>query len=104
MARNAALNEVRRQGRSAEYSDGELPEVEDSSLIPADDWLCNAEDSAAIARCIEELQPDQRRTIRQAYFEGFSHTELAERASKPLGTIKSWIRRGLTQLKGCLGG
>ena len=62
------------------------------------------EDNRALARCLEELQGDHRRSIKLAFFEGYSHSELAEKVNVPLGTMKSWIRRGLAGLKGCLGG
>lgn len=101
IARNAALNEIRSSKRRAEIADDVLPEVADAT-IAADDWLCNVEDSAAIHRCLEDLQSDQRRTIRLAFFDGYTHSELAELIDTPLGTVKSWIRRGLAGLKGCL--
>ena len=40
--------------------------------------------------------------IRAAFLDGASYPELAERESVPLGTMKSWIRRGLQRLRGCL--
>ena len=104
VARNTALNAVRSEGRRGEDARDELPEVADEGIKPADDWLCDMEDSAALSRCMEQLQDDQRRSIRLAYFEGLTHTELAERVDVPLGTMKSWIRRGLAGLRGCLGG
>lgn len=57
----------------------------------------------AIDRCLATLAEDQQRYIRVAFFEGCSYAELAERHSIPLGTMKSWIRRGLLVLRGCLG-
>ena len=87
-----------------EVADDEFPEVADTTIVPADDWLCAEQDSAALANCLEELRDDHRRTIKLAFFEGLSHSELAERVNVPIGTLKSWIRRGLAGLKGCLGG
>ena len=104
VARNTALNAVRSEGRRSEDARDELPEIADDGVTPADDWLCEMEDAAALSRCMEQLQDDQRRSIRLAYFEGLTHTELAERVDVPLGTMKSWIRRGLAGLRGCLGG
>ena len=103
IARNTAINELRRTGRSPENIDAAIPEVEDGAK-PADEWLCDIEDAEALHRCLEELKRDQRRSIRLAFFEGLTHSELAERLDVPLGTLKSWIRRGLSGLKGCLGG
>ena len=62
------------------------------------------EDRAQIFDCLELLPPDQQRAIRLAYFDGLSHSELASAMRSPLGTTKSWIRRGLLQLRGCLQG
>jgi RNA polymerase sigma-70 factor (ECF subfamily) len=39
-----------------------------------------------------------------AFFDGLSHSELAAQMQQPLGTVKTWVRRGLERLKGCLGG
>lgn len=57
----------------------------------------------AIDRCLATLEEDQQRYIRVAFFEGCTYAELAERNRIPLGTMKSWIRRGLLRLRGCLG-
>lgn len=104
VARNTALNAVRSDGRRSEDARDELPEIADVGVTTADDWLCNLEDAAALSRCLDQLQDDQRRSIRMAYFEGLTHSELADRVDVPLGTMKSWIRRGLAGLRGCLGG
>lgn len=107
IARNAAIDGARRQHRG-DYLTGHeeavvLEEVEDDA-VPADELLCHAEDHERMRRCIEALQDDHRRSIRMAFFDGLSHSELADRIGVPLGTMKSWIRRGLASLKGCLGG
>ena len=104
IARNSALNDVRRSGREQEIADDEFPEVADTDLVAADDWLCAAEDSAALNKCLDQLRSDHRRSITMAFFDGLSHSELAEKVNVPLGTMKSWIKRGLAGLKGCLGG
>ncbi len=53
--------------------------------------------------CLETLGKDQQTYIRVAFFEGYSYAELAARHRIALGTMKSWIRRGLLQLRACLG-
>lgn len=104
VARNTALNDLRRAGRSVEITDEALQAIPDDTVSPADDWLCDKEDSLALKHCLDTLQPDHRSSIINAYFEGYSQSELADRRSVPLGTMKSWIRRGLAGLKGCLDG
>ena len=103
IARNTALSDIRRDGRMADITDHDLPDVADDAKAQ-DDWLCDVEDAEALRRCMEGLQDDHRRSIRLAFFDGLTHSELAQRIDAPLGTIKSWIRRGLSGLKGCLGG
>lgn len=53
--------------------------------------------------CMNELELSQRQAIQLAFFNGYSHSEVVEHLDKPLGTIKSWIRRGLSALERCLG-
>jgi RNA polymerase sigma-70 factor (ECF subfamily) len=55
-----------------------------------------------IDTCIQQLEPRRQTLIRTAFFEGASYEELAARSGSPLGSVKSWIRRGLMQLKACL--
>ncbi len=52
--------------------------------------------------CMDELDNQQRQAIHLAYFNGLSHQEVVDHLSSPLGTIKSWIRRGLQSLQRCL--
>ncbi|KGQ20570.1 RNA polymerase sigma-70 factor [Lysobacter dokdonensis DS-58] len=52
--------------------------------------------------CIDELDPRRQALIRTAFYEGATYGELAQRSGSPLGSIKSWIRRALQQLKACL--
>lgn len=56
----------------------------------------------ALQGCLEEISPQQRDSILQAYYHGLSHEQLANALNTPLGTVKSWIRRGLSSLKRCL--
>lgn len=52
--------------------------------------------------CMQGLTDEHRQSIQLAYFNGLSHQEITEHTGSPLGSVKSWIRRGLTQLKRCL--
>jgi len=58
--------------------------------------------SARLGECLELLGDDYRHSLALAFFEGLSHSEIAERLGRPLGTVKSWIRRALESLRGCL--
>lgn len=59
-------------------------------------------DARALNGCIEELSDEQRSSILMCYYRGFTHEQLAAALDTPLGTIKSWIRRGLGYLKRCM--
>lgn len=54
--------------------------------------------------CMRDLQSEQKRSVLLAYYEGYTHQELARVMNAPLGTVKSWVRRGLTRLRECLDG
>ena len=100
MARNRAIDRLR-QGRPA----GE--QIEAAADIPDDGPLATAvieqeQDSRRLAHCLEELEERPSAMIRAAFLDGATYPELAEREGVPLGTMKSWIRRGLLRLRGCL--
>jgi len=65
--------------------------------------VAESDDAQRIARCLETLEPSQRQTIALAFFHGLTHSEVAEHLKAPLGTVKTWARRGLQRLKRCLG-
>ncbi len=102
IARNSAIDAVRKRGRRPSGNDDDLHGIA-AENIAADELLCIQEDHDAVRRCMDELSADHRRSIQLAFYEGLTHSELAERLDVPLGTMKSWIRRGLSGLKGCLG-
>ena len=52
--------------------------------------------------CLSQLDNKQREVVSLAYMRDMSHGELAEQLKLPLGTVKTWIRRGLEQLRGCM--
>jgi RNA polymerase sigma factor (sigma-70 family) len=60
------------------------------------------DENTKLVSCIEQLQPQQKQAIHLAYYKGLSHSELVDHIDTPLGTVKSWIRRGLVQLQRCL--
>lgn len=56
----------------------------------------------AIERCMEALDGRKRECIAYAFIEGYTHDQIAARLAQPLGSVKSWIRRGLLALKECM--
>lgn len=64
--------------------------------------LVRHREGALLRQCLEGLQAKQRDSIVLAYYHGLTHEQLARHMNCPLGTVKSWVRRGLEALKGCL--
>jgi len=98
LARYRALDLMRRAGPAmASLEDTTLPE------LPNDlEALAGSADGRALRQCLERLDEGRRRLVVMAFVEGFSHAELAQRLTAPLGTIKSTIRRTLASLRECL--
>lgn len=100
LARNRAIDRVR--SRRAPTVDLEKANDIADEGQSALDVIEQAEDSTRLAACLDELEERARLVIKSAFFDGKTYVELAERESVPLGTMKSWIRRGLLRLRGCL--
>lgn len=102
IARNRAIDRLRARGPLAAASPVEdVPEIADGAPR-ADSLLEQAQSGAALDKCLSELDDRTEKVIRTAFFEGVTYEALALRMETPLGTVKSWIRRGLLKLKGCL--
>jgi RNA polymerase sigma factor (sigma-70 family) len=100
IARNRAIDLIRARRPLGSLDDMQLAGVE-----PAAEPLVAPESSAtasALERCIRQLSEPQQRCIDLAYVRGLSHEEIATRLASPIGTVKSWVRRALISLKGCL--
>ena len=100
--RNQALDMLRRR-RVVEVSDSDeqAPELLDESPSQ-EEQVFRMQRGGQIHHCLETLSAQQRQCIELAYFEGMTHQELSEQLSTPLGSVKTWIRRGLLRLKECL--
>ncbi|HSU22855.1 MAG TPA: sigma-70 family RNA polymerase sigma factor [Variovorax sp.] len=61
-----------------------------------------SEQAWALQQCLQQLEGRQREVVSLAYLRDLSHGELAEQLKLPLGTVKTWIRRGLEKLRVCM--
>ncbi|CAN5220659.1 sigma-70 family RNA polymerase sigma factor [soil metagenome] len=102
IARNSAIDWTRSARRPGTVSQDAAADVADESLA-ADTLIEQAQGAARIHECLDMLEDKQRSAIRAAFFDGLTYADLADRMAVPLGTMKSWIRRGMQQLKGCIG-
>lgn len=100
ITRNQAIDQLRKR-RERPLSEVEQDALSDESPS-AHEQLNSAREAHALKRCLETLDGMQRQSISVAYFQGLSCSELAEHLATPLGTVKSWIRRGLERLRRCL--
>ena len=102
IVRNRCLDQVRRPGyETAELDDALLETLEDQDDGPLE-RLRKSTDAKRLADCMGRLEPPQRQSVMLAFFQGLSHSELAEHLREPLGTVKTRIRRALASLKNCL--
>ncbi|MGH8529552.1 MAG: sigma-70 family RNA polymerase sigma factor [Nevskiales bacterium] len=101
IARYRALDLLRRQPRhELSLDDDSSPSAAGAALSLAGDD--HAAPEAMLHHCLAHLPAETQRALRLAFVEGYTHGELSQRMGVPLGTLKSWIRRGLTRLRDCL--
>lgn len=106
IVRNRCLDWLRRRDIDTEplaTNDDDAPAWEPPSDGPSPvDLLLAAADAQALRGCVDLLESGPRQAIALAFFQGLSHRELASHLREPLGTVKSWVRRGLATLRRCL--
>lgn len=97
-SRSIDLLRKRKRRESLVHPDADLATYAGQEKNP-DDWLSCFDEQSQIRRALSELKIEQRQVLLMAFFEGLTHQEIAERTQRPLGTIKSLIRRGLLQMR-----
>jgi RNA polymerase sigma-70 factor (ECF subfamily) len=102
IARNRAIDWRRSARRTPSASLDKAADIPDDAPSSVERMLLD-EREAKLHLCLDELEERQRDAIRTAFFDGLTYAELAARRAVPLGTMKSWVRRGLLRLKDCLG-
>ena len=104
LARSRSLDRLRSRG--AHQASPLHDNIEaDNKPHPAPDPLQSAlssERRLMVVHALEKLDPKYREVLECAYFEGLSHTEIAAQLQKPVGTVKTYLRRGLIQLRDLL--
>ena len=114
-ARYRAIDHLRSRGARPEVSVADLPghgamedgdedpthRMPDPGPGPAKAFEARSE-AEAVQTCLHSLQGAQQQSISLAYYQGLSHGEIAAHLGAPLGSVKTWVRRGLIALKACL--
>ena len=104
LVRNVAIDQRRARGVRNRAEAEKIVDV--SEKVPSeqpDEVAARSERAGRLRAALEQLLPlEQRRAIEIAYFEGLSHSEIAERESLPLGTVKTRIRDGVLRLRAFL--
>jgi RNA polymerase sigma factor (sigma-70 family) len=106
IVRNRCLDRLRRRDLDTvtltrdndEETEIDLP-AEGPSAV---DLLIAGAEAQSVRDCVQTLEGGQKQAIALAFFQGLTHAELARQLGEPLGTVKSWVRRGLDRLKQCL--
>lgn len=106
VVRSRGLDMLRRRAADRSHLTQELDEVmaetlEGESASPLDTAQAS-EQAWALHQCLVQLEKRQREVVSLAYVRDMSHSELATQLQIPLGTVKTWIRRGLDQLRNCM--
>lgn len=101
LSRNKAIDRLRQHREELPDDPRTLDDTVDEQPSPAAQAQASQE-YRRLADCLDALEPQQRRSVRAAFFSGATYNELATRCQVPLGTMKSWIRRSLMQLRTCL--
>lgn len=107
IVRNRCLDWLRRPRVEIVLHDDEETGEDPLERMASDDpgpleRLAASADARALAECMGRLDARMRQAIALAFYDGLTHTELAAHMRQPLGTVKTWVRRGLERLRGCL--
>ena len=111
VARNRAIDSLRRrqtEPQTVSTTLGTDDDPDDMLQYQASDapgpleLLARAGEAHALTACLGELSGEQQQSLALAFYQGLSHAEVAAHLRQPLGTVKSWLRRGLQALKACL--
>jgi RNA polymerase sigma-70 factor (ECF subfamily) len=99
LARSRAIDRRRARGKVRPIDlDATAPAAAPMGDSPENGVMAD-ENRVLVKRALSNLDPTQRQVIECAFYDGLTHTEIAEKLDKPLGTVKTWIRQGLIRLR-----
>ncbi len=106
IVRNKTYDALRRIDGAVEIDadnfDKEVMDALESADPTPIEALQISDESKALARCFAKLENLHRQAIALAFYHDLSHSEVAEQLALPIGTVKTWVRRGLEKLRLCL--
>jgi RNA polymerase sigma-70 factor (ECF subfamily) len=102
ITRNRAVDIMRRRGESTASAETEIEDLMDPTPSP-ESVAAERSELRALLLCLEQLAEGPRQAILAAYLDGATGEEIATKLATPIGTIKSWIHRGLAAVRECLG-
>ncbi len=106
IVRNRAVDKLREVQRNPLLQENMLHDVTEMPLLSEDmdpgRFALMSQDMQSLIGCLGTLEAEQKRAILMSYYHGYSHQELSNKLTTPLGTVKGWIRRGLEKLRMCL--
>jgi RNA polymerase sigma-70 factor (ECF subfamily) len=100
VVRHRALQDLRKSSRAPELVSLDVDEYAETGSSAGDSLLDR--DADELQRCLEQLEPQKRECIVHAFVDGYTHAQIAAKTGAPVGTVKSWVRRGLLALRDCL--
>lgn len=100
LARNHAIDRLR--ARPPRFEDSDEMETVADTAPRAETQLVAKGEARRVAECFDRLEPDRAAAVRGAYLQGLSYGDLAARHAVPLNTMRTWLRRGLLNLRDCL--
>ncbi len=101
IVRHRALNVIR-DGAREDLLDPEAMSAKAEGDTIIDDAFEQLATSSRLRACLEAIEQEKRESLLLSYVAGYSHGEIAGRLGVPVGTAKSWVRRGLAALKECM--
>jgi RNA polymerase sigma-70 factor (ECF subfamily) len=96
IVRNTALKRLRKHGHEYTLDSDALMAIQDAELSTDVERVT---DYTALRTCLDALEPQRRASLILAFIDGRTHAEIADYLGVPIGTVKSWIRRELVNLR-----